>query len=164
MRSVVECSDWGSCKPHLRHCLVSLSNTCYHLMICVLNRFHLWFNIGLVYNKTEFFWLGGKASIQENKTNLYTKAWIDSDEPVQPPFKLRNSKLYLVSSSKFIIDIQANSKISDQNAHMRRLIWSFACHTYHIVRNVMSQLISSINFLIILIIWRRVWEWNNAMQ
>ena len=42
---------------------------------------------------------------------------VDSDEPVQPPFKLRNSKWYSVSSN-----IQVTSKGSDQAARMRRLI------------------------------------------
>ena len=45
---------------------------------------------------------------------------VDSDEPVQPPFKLINSKLCLVSS--LTLNNQAISKGSDQSAHMRRLI------------------------------------------
>ena len=40
--------------------------------------------------------------------------------------------------------MQATSKGSDQTAHMRRLIWGFADHTYHIVGNIMSRLICSI--------------------
>ena len=51
---------------------------------------------------------------------------IDSDEPVQPPFKLRNSKW--------------QSKGSDQTARMRRLVRAFAGRTYHIVGNLMSRL------------------------
>ena len=34
----------------------------------------------------------------------------------------------------------ATSKVSDQTAHMRRLIWDFAGRTYHIVGNLMSRL------------------------
>ena len=40
---------------------------------------------------------------------------VDSDEPVQPPFKLRNSKWCSVSSSIFI-EYSATSKGSDQTA------------------------------------------------
>ena len=65
---------------------------------------------------------------------------IDWDEPVQPPFKLRNSKWYSVSSLT-LKNIQATSKGSDQTARMRRLIWGFAGRTYHIVENVMLWLI-----------------------
>ena len=36
--------------------------------------------------------------------------------------------------------MQATSKGSDQTARMRRPIWGFASHTYHIVGNLMSQL------------------------
>ena len=38
-------------------------------------------------------------------------------------------------------NIQAISKGSDQTAHMRRLIWGSAGRTYHIVGNLMRQLI-----------------------
>ena len=65
---------------------------------------------------------------------------VDSDEPVQPPFELRISKRYLVSSST-LIEYQATSKGSGQTAHMCRLIWVFAGRTYHIVGINMSQLI-----------------------
>ena len=46
---------------------------------------------------------------------------VDSGEPVQPPFKLRNSKnvLPVVEQS---LNIQAPSKGSDQTARMRRLV------------------------------------------
>ena len=37
--------------------------------------------------------------------------------------------------------MQATCKGSDQTARMRRLIWGFAGRTYHIVGNLMSQLI-----------------------
>ena len=47
---------------------------------------------------------------------------VDSDEPVQPPFKLRNSKRYSVSSLIVIEYFQASSKDSDQSARMRSLI------------------------------------------
>ena len=40
-----------------------------------------------------------------------------SDEPVQPPFKLRNSKCFGQWPS-----VQATIKGSDQTAHMRRLV------------------------------------------
>ena len=46
---------------------------------------------------------------------------VDSDEPPQPPFKLRNSKWCSVSSVR-VIEIQATSKGSDQTARMRS--WS----------------------------------------
>ena len=59
---------------------------------------------------------------------------VDSDEPVQPPFKLQSSKLCSVS-------IEATSVVNDQTAHMHRLIWGFAGRTYHIVGNLMSRLI-----------------------
>ena len=65
----------------------------------------------------------------------------DSNEPVQPPFKLRNSKWYSVSSLTVIeYSRQATSKGSDQTAPMRRLISDFAGRTYHIVGNLMSWL------------------------
>ena len=57
---------------------------------------------------------------------------VDSDEPVQPPFELKNSKWCFV--------IQATSKGLDPTARMRRLIWGFARCTYHIVRNLMPRL------------------------
>ena len=60
---------------------------------------------------------------------------VDSDEPVQPPFKNRNSKLCSVSSL-----FKATSKGSDQTAHMRRLIWGITGRTYHIVGNLMLRL------------------------
>ena len=66
--------------------------------------------------------------------------WVDSDEPVQPPFKLRNSKWYSVSSLT-IIGYSSDSKGSDQTVCLRRLIWGFAGHTYHIGENLMSRLI-----------------------
>ena len=46
---------------------------------------------------------------------------VDSYEPVQPPFKLRNAKCCSVSSLTVIL-IQATSKGSDQTARMRRLV------------------------------------------
>ena len=49
---------------------------------------------------------------------------VDSDEPLQPPFKLKNSKWCLV------------------RMRMRRLIWGFVGRTYHIVGNLMHWLIS----------------------
>ena len=41
---------------------------------------------------------------------------VDSDKPVQPPFKLTNSELCSVST------FLATSKDSDQTARMRRLV------------------------------------------
>ena len=64
---------------------------------------------------------------------------VDSDEPLQPPVKLRNSKRCSVSSLT-IIESQATSKGSDQTARMRRLICGFAGRTYHIVGNLMHWL------------------------
>ena len=65
--------------------------------------------------------------------------WIDSGEPLPPPFELRNSKCCSVSSLQSK-NIQATSKSSDLTAHMRRLVWAFACRTYHIVGNLLSRL------------------------
>ena len=36
--------------------------------------------------------------------------------------------------------MQATDKGSDQTARTRRLIWDCACHTYHIVGNLMTRL------------------------
>ena len=68
---------------------------------------------------------------------------VDSDEPVQPPDKLRIPKCCSVGSSTLIKCMQATSKGSDQTTRKRRLIWGFAGRTYHIVGNLMSRL----NFL-----------------
>ena len=65
---------------------------------------------------------------------------VDSDEPVQPSFKLTNSKRCSVSSLTLIEYSSDYSKVSDQTVHMRRLIWGFAGPTYHIVGNLMSRL------------------------
>ena len=62
-----------------------------------------------------------------------------SDEPVQPPFKHRNSKWCSVSSLT-LIDIQATNKGSDQTVRFSRLIWGLAGRTYHIVGNPMPRL------------------------
>ena len=60
---------------------------------------------------------------------------VDSDKPVQPPFKLRNPKWCLFSSLTVIEYL--SSKGSDQT----RLVWAFAGRTYHIVGNIMLRLI-----------------------
>ena len=60
---------------------------------------------------------------------------VDSDEPVQPPFKRTNYKRCSVSSIFMRLE-----KCSDQTVHMRRLIWGFAGPTHHIVGNLMSRL------------------------
>ena len=65
---------------------------------------------------------------------------VDSDEPVQPPFKFRNSKWFSVSSLTLIVT-QVTSKGSDQTARMRSFIGGLAGRTYHIV---MSRLICNI--------------------
>ena len=46
---------------------------------------------------------------------------VDSDEHVQPPFKLRTSKRCSVSSLT-LIEYSSNEQGSDQTAHMRRLV------------------------------------------
>ena len=47
---------------------------------------------------------------------------VDSEEHVQPPFKLRNSKCCLVSNLTVIEYSQMTGKGSDQTAHMRRMV------------------------------------------
>ena len=64
---------------------------------------------------------------------------VHSDEPVKPLFKLRNFKWCSVNSLTPIKYI-ATSKGSDQTARMRRLVWTVAGHTYHIVGNLMPRL------------------------
>ena len=66
--------------------------------------------------------------------------WIDSDESVQPPVKLRNSK-WCSDSSSTLIEYSTTGKGSDQTVRMCRLIWDPAGRTYHIVGNSMSRLI-----------------------
>ena len=62
----------------------------------------------------------------------------DSDKPVQPPFKLRNSKWLSVGSLTIIeYSTQAASIGFDQTARMLRLIRGFDVCTYHIVGNFM---------------------------
>ena len=65
----------------------------------------------------------------------------DSDEPVQPPFKLRNST-DVRSVALESLNIQMTSKGSDQTARMRRLVLAFAGHIYQIVGNLKWILIS----------------------
>ena len=57
---------------------------------------------------------------------------------MQPPFKLRNSKCFSVSS--LTLNIQGTSKCSDQTARMHRMVWAFAGRTHHIVGNLMLRL------------------------
>ena len=64
---------------------------------------------------------------------------VDSDEPVQPPFKLKNLKWCSVGSLT-LLGFRATSKGTDQTVPMRRLIWGFAGRTYHIVVNLMHWL------------------------
>ena len=57
---------------------------------------------------------------------------VDSDEPVQPPFKLRNSKWCSLSSLTLI-----------EYSNDKQRLWSdcaYAGRTYHIVGNLISQL------------------------
>ena len=66
---------------------------------------------------------------------------VDSDEPVQPPFKLlRNSNRCSVSSLT-VIEYSVTSKGSDQTVCMCRLIWGIAGSTNHNVGNLMLWLI-----------------------
>ena len=67
---------------------------------------------------------------------------VDLGEPVQPPFKLRNSKWCSVSSYT-VIEYSSNWQRlwSDCVYAQRRLIWGFAGRTYHIVRNLIHCLI-----------------------
>ena len=60
---------------------------------------------------------------------------VDSDEPVEPLFKLRNSKWCSVSS------LLKRPAKTDQTAGMHRLIWAFAGRTCHIVGNLVLWLI-----------------------
>ena len=57
---------------------------------------------------------------------------IQTDQSLQPPFRLRNLKCCSVSSLT-VIYYSTTSKGSDQTARMRRLICGFAGRTYHIV-------------------------------
>ena len=54
---------------------------------------------------------------------------VDSDEPVQPPVKLRNSKWCSVSSLT-VIEFQATSKGSDQTAHTTMMEIHVTVHYY----------------------------------
>ena len=58
---------------------------------------------------------------------------VGSDEPMQPPLKLSNSKWRLVSRL-----FKRLAKGSDQTARMRRLVWAFDGRTYHIVGNLIN--------------------------
>ena len=63
----------------------------------------------------------------------------DSDEPVRHPFKLRNSKLYAVSST-IVKDYSSDKQRLWSDCAYDRLVWAFAGRTYHIVGNLMSRL------------------------
>ena len=59
-----------------------------------------------------------RSDAGEARTKFYCiLTSVVSDEPVQPPFKLRNSKCFGQWPS-----VQATIKGSDQTAHMRRLV------------------------------------------
>ena len=69
---------------------------------------------------------------------------VNSNEPVQPPFKLRNSKWCSFSSLTLIensSDKHSSNPSYNRTVCMRRLIWGFAGRTYLIVGNLMSRLI-----------------------
>ena len=89
------------------------------------------------------------AHITTSTENNWANTWdfqqcgiltsVYSDEHVQPPFKLRNSKWFLASSLT-VIKYSRTSKGSDQTARMCRLIWGFAGCTYHTLLEIMSWL------------------------
>ena len=60
--------------------------------------------------------------------------------PIQPPFKLRISKM-LFGQRLTSLNRQATSNGSDQTAHLRKLVCAFAGNTCHIVGNLMLLLI-----------------------
>ena len=60
---------------------------------------------------------------------------VDSDEPLQPPFKLRNSKWCSVSS---LTIIEYSKRLA--KALIRLRVWGFAGRTYHIVGSLMHWL------------------------
>ena len=62
--------------------------------------------------------------------------WIDSDEPVQPQNKLRNSKSFSVGSLT-VKDYSSDWQSSYQTACMHKLICGFAGRVYHSVGNIM---------------------------
>ena len=65
---------------------------------------------------------------------------VDSDaEPVQIPFKLRNSKWCSVSSLR-VIDYSSEQQRFWSDCAYAQLIWAFADRTLHIVGNLMSRL------------------------
>ena len=72
---------------------------------------------------------------------------VDSDQPVQPPFKLRNFKWVWSVVKQQSMNIQATSRGSDQTARMRRLIWDFAGRTYQmLVSSVAAHCVADVNF------------------
>ena len=105
-----------SCVHALKGMLVWVSNGCLScLFLLNLQKFKLW--------HCDFQQCGILTSV-------------DSEEPVQPPFKLRNAKWCSVSSLTVI------EYISDQQRLIcaGRLVWAFAGRSYHIAGNLMSRL------------------------
>ena len=77
-------------EPHRRHCVVSLGKNINPSLVLVQPRKTRPF-------LTERLLMGRKESNQTNKATCAFQQWsiltrVDSDEPVQPHFKLRNSK------------------------------------------------------------------------
>ena len=69
---------------------------------------------------------------------------VESDEPVQPPFKFRNSKCCSVSSFTFIEYSSDYQRLCSDCAYGQADAQSDlrpACRTYHIIGNLMSRLI-----------------------
>ena len=66
--------------------------------------------------------------------------YLDSDKPVQPPFKHRTSKCYLVSSLTVIEYSHDLQRLWSDCRYTHSLVWAFAGGTYHIVGNLMSLL------------------------
>ena len=71
---------------------------------------------------------------------------VDSDESVQPPFKLRNSKCSSASSWTFIEFSSDLQRLWSDCAYAQAGL-SLAGRTYHIVGNLMSRLIIYIQIL-----------------
>ena len=85
-----------------------------------------------------------------NQNAIWAAAWdfqqfdiltnVDSDEPLQPHFKLRNSKRCSVSSLPIIEYSSDWQRLWSDCAYVQAN-WGFAGRTYHIVGNLMHWLI-----------------------
>ena len=128
---------------HLSKCHIvgnHMSRLIYLILVC--GNVKLWLLIWTIYDLISFI-VYFSSLLAARKYEIFNNLTsVDSDEPLHPHFKLRNSKWCSVSSLTIIFkNIQATSKGSDQTARMRRLIWGFAGCTYHIVGNLMHWLI-----------------------